>query len=285
MLLKTQSLIPVIRQILLNKATEAPFTGEYTDLDQPGSYLCRLCGLALFRANSKFHSGCGWPSFDQALPGTVLRLPDPDGRRTEIVCAQCQGHLGHVFEGEQFTRHNTRHCVNSLSLDHVDDNTVTQTEEAIFAGGCFWGIEYLFKKLPGVLKAESGYIGGDLDYPTYEQICTGRTGHYEAVRVLIDPSKINFEQLTQYFFEIHDPEQQNGQGPDLGPQYLSAIFYYDPAQAKTAQAVIEQLTAKGYHIATQVRPMRIFWPAEAYHQHYYDKTGKQPYCHRHIKKF
>lgn len=283
--LKTASLSPDILHIVQNKGTEYPFTGELNDEDRPGTYLCRQCGLALFRAQSKFHSGCGWPSFDAEIPGKVKRQPDADGRRTEILCARCAAHLGHVFQGEGHTSRNIRHCVNSMSLDFVTDLEVEDTEEALFAAGCFWGVEHYFKKLPGVLLTQVGYSAGSKNQPTYEDVCTGKTGHYEVIRVIYDINKTNFETVTKYFFEIHDPTQTNGQGPDLGQQYLSVIFYYDDTQKRIAEKLIQQLENKGYKIATRILPVHIFWRAENYHQDYYGKNGKQPYCHHYEKKF
>lgn len=285
MILKTASLPLDVFNIVCQKSTEKPFSGEYNDLTLTGTYLCRQCGLALFRSKTKFHSGCGWPSFDQEIQGTVKRKADPDGMRTEILCARCNAHLGHVFEGEGYTMVNTRHCVNSLSLDFVDDLTIEDTEEAIVAGGCFWGIEYYLKKLPGVFKVESGYTGGPKMTPSYEDVCRGNSGHFEAVRVLYDPSKLNYETLIKYFFEIHDPTQANGQGPDIGEQYMSAIFYYDESQKNIAVALSNQLKNLDYNIKTQILPVRLFWRAEDYHQNYYQKTGKEPYCHRYEKRF
>lgn len=285
MVLKTKSLIPEILQIIHDKGTEYAFSGEYNHLDQPGTYLCKQCGLALFRSQTKFHSGCGWPSFDEEIANAVKKQLDHDGLRTEIVCARCEAHLGHVFSGEGLTEKNIRHCVNSLSLDFVRDLTVLDTEEAILAGGCFWGIDYYFKKLPGILAIEVGYTGGHLNTPNYESICTGKTGHLEAVRVLYDINKLTYADIVKYFFEIHDPTQANGQGPDLGDQYLSAIFYYDANQEKTAENLITELKEKNYAVVTQLLPVTAFWPAEAYHQHYYEKTGKKPYCHQYTKRF
>lgn len=285
MILKTASLPPDVAEVIRDKATEYPFTGEYNDNDQPGTYLCRQCGLALFRADSKFHSGCGWPSFDQEIAHAVKRKSDADGRRTEILCVRCDAHLGHVFQGEGFTAKNTRHCVNSISMDFVADWNIEDTEEIIVAAGCFWGVEYYFKKLTGVLKVEVGYSGGARKNPSYENVCSGSTGHYEAVRVIYDPKKITCEALFKYFFEIHDPTQTDGQGPDLGQQYLSVIFYYDAAQKKIAESLIAKLEQNGYRIATQVLPVGVFWRAEDYHQDYYQKTKKQPYCHRYVKRF
>ncbi len=283
--IKTKSLPPAFLSIIQDKGTEPPFTGFYDDFDQAGTYLCRLCGLAAFRAESKFHSGCGWPSFDSEIPGTVKRLPDADGRRTEILCQRCGAHFGHVFSGEGFTDKNTRHCVNSASVDFVESLEVKDTEEAFFAAGCFWGVEYYFKKLPGVLKTEVGYQGGRRENPSYEQVCTGATGHLEAIRVVFDPSLVSYEKLAQYFFEIHDPTQKNGQGPDLGQQYHSAIFYYDDTQKNTAEMLIKTLEKKGYDIATTLLPVSTFWPAELYHQDYYTKNHKTPYCHTYTKRF
>ena len=226
-MIKTASLPEIILAVVQDKGTEKPFSGEYDQFGDAGTYLCRQCGLALFRSTTKFHSGCGWPSFDAEISGAVRRVPDTDGRRVEILCSRCTAHLGHVFHGEGFTTKNIRHCVNSLSLDFVPGLTVTDTEEAIYAAGCFWGVEYYFKQLPGVLKTQVGYSGGDKIHPSYNDICSGSTGHYEVLRVVYDPTVMNFKKLTQYFFEIHDATQHDGQGPDIGKQYKSAIFYYD----------------------------------------------------------
>lgn len=285
MLLKTASLTDVERAVIIDKATERPFSGKYDDFGDKGTYLCRQCGLALYRSNTKFHSGCGWASFDDQIPGAVKQEPDTDGRRIEILCTRCNAHLGHVFAGERFTQKNLRHCVNSLSLDFVPDLEVKDTEEAIFAAGCFWGVEHLFKKLPGVVLTEVGYSGGRIERPTYEDVCSRDTGHYEVIRVIYDTSKINFEKVAKYFFEIHDPTQKNGQGPDIGEQYLSVAFYYDAEQKKVLEALITELKAKKYDVVTKVLPVSVFWPAEKYHQDYYKKTGSQPYCHHYQKRF
>lgn len=177
-------LTPEERRVIVDKGTEAPFTGRYYDHREAGVYHCRQCGAPLYRSADKFDAGCGWPSFDDEIPGAVMRTPDADGRRTEITCAKCGAHLGHVFLNEGFTPKNTRHCVNSVSLlfepeakageQPAAGGEQTQkkegTETAIFAGGCFWGVEYLLSKMPGVLKVESGYTGGRTENPTYEQV-------------------------------------------------------------------------------------------------------------------
>jgi len=285
MTVKTASLPHDILNVVKDKGTERPFTGEYNDFGDAGTYLCRQCGLPLFYSQSKFHSGCGWPSFDDEIKNTVTRETDTDGRRTEILCARCHAHLGHVFTGEGLTAKNLRHCVNSLSLDFVPVADVKDTEEAIFAAGCFWGVEYYLQKLPGVLRTEVGYTGGHQSHPSYKEVCSGTTGHYEALRVLYDPTRLSYKDLVKYFFEIHDPQQKNGQGPDLGSQYHSAIFYYDDAQKKAALEVIAELEKMQYQLATQVLPVSVFWRAENYHQDYYTKMQKEPYCHRYEKKF
>jgi len=269
-------------QVIINKGTERAFTGAYTDTEEEGTYYCRWCNSPLYSSQSKFHSGCGWPSFDDEIPNAVLRYPDADGSRTEIVCATCQGHLGHVFTGERFTEKNTRHCVNSISLVFRQETPVA---EAVFAGGCFWGVEHLFEQKKGVYSAVSGYTGGTLADPTYQDVLTHTSGHLEAVKVYYNPLEVSYEELAKFFFEIHDPTQTDGQGPDIGNQYLSVVFYRSRIEFDTAVRLIEILEAKGLKIATTLRPAAIFYPAEEYHQDYYVRKGSQPYCHAWVKRF
>ena len=284
-----KELTPEEKRVIIDKGTERPFTGKYYDFKEKGTYVCKQCGAPLYRSEDKFDSGCGWPSFDDEIPGAVKRSVDADGRRTEITCANCGAHLGHVFTGEGLTDKNIRHCVNSISMDFIPAKSVKEAEqktaEAIFAGGCFWGVEHMMQKQPGVISVVSGYIGGTVDNPTYEQVCTKKTGHAEAVKVTYDPSKVSYETLAKLFFEIHDPTQDNGQGPDLGPQYRSGIYYLNPEQKAVAEKLIGQLKAKGYKVVTEVTPATKFWPAETYHQDYYDRKGTQPYCHAYTKRF
>ncbi len=267
------------QHVILHKGTEKPFSGKYNNYNIEGIYCCKQCGALLYLSTDKFDSGCGWPSFDDEIEGAVKRLPDADGRRTEILCAKCNGHLGHVFTGEHFTPKNTRHCVNSISLDFIP------TQTAVFAGGCFWGVEHLMQQLPGVLLVESGYMGGTKQNPTYQEVCQKNTGHAEVVRVIFDPTKTDYTAVTKRFFEIHDPEQLNRQGPDVGEQYRSEIFYTTEEQKAIALQLISTLKEKGYKIVTKVTPAATFWKAENYHQDYYVKKGTQPYCHGYVKRF
>lgn len=281
---KLNPLTPEEKRVLLQKGTERPFSGEYWNSFQDGWYACRQCDSLLYESNNKFQSECGWPSFDDELPDAVKRQPDADGFRTEILCANCGGHLGHVFLGEQLTPKNTRHCVNSISLKFIPREKL---ETAVFAGGCFWGVEHYFNDLPGVRLTRVGYTGGTVDHPTYEQVCTGLTGHAEAIEIVFDPQKVNYEELARRFFEIHDPTQKNRQGPDIGLQYRSAAFYQSEEQKKTIQTLLGELKERGYQPVTQLidGANLKFWPAEQYHQDYYKKTGKTPYCHVYLPRF
>lgn len=265
------------RAVLLDASTEPPFAGKYWDFWQKGVYLCRQCGNALYSSGAKFKSECGWPSFDAGIPDAVERRPDRDGLRNEIVCANCKGHLGHVFEGEGYTEKNTRHCVNSLSIEFRPSG------QALFAGGCFWGVEDYFSSRSDVFAAISGYAGGDTENPTYHQVCEGDTGHAESVLIEYDPAAVSYRDLARSFFEIHDATQLNYQGPDRGTQYRSVIFYFDQEQRETALELVDYLKGLGKKVVTEVVPVINFYQAEDYHQHYFTKNpaGRQSSCHRH----
>jgi methionine-S-sulfoxide reductase len=156
---------------------------------------------------------------------------------------------------------------------------------AYFAGGCFWGVEHFLEQMDGVLRVESGYMGGELDDPSYEDVLTHTSGHLETVRVWFDPAKVTYEAVAKRFFEIHDPTQADGQGPDIGPQYISAVFVTGDAQREATESLIGRLRDRGYDVATQVRPAAKFWIAEEYHQNYYVVHQKQPYCHSPVDRF
>lgn len=159
------------------------------------------------------------------------------------------------------------------------------TKNAYFAGGCFWGVEYHFEKQKGVKDVISGYMGGMIKDPNYYQVSNGNTGHLESVKVVYDPNIISYEKLTKLFFEIHDMEQKDGQGPDIGSQYLSAVFYNDIKEKNITKKLINILTNKGYNVATSLYKAHDFFDAESFHQDYYQRKGGVPYCHSYKKIF
>ncbi|MBL56433.1 MAG: methionine sulfoxide reductase [Flavobacteriales bacterium] len=271
-------------RVIIHKGTEYPFTGEYNTFKDQGVFHCKQCNTPLFSSKDKFNSGSGWPSFDDIIGNNVSEIPDSDGSRTEIVCATCGGHLGHVFRGEGFTDKNTRHCVNSISLQ-FESSDQSPRDTAVFASGCFWGTEYHLQRLEGVIDTKPGYIGGHVKNPSYQQVCSGNTGHAEAVRVIFNPNIVTYEEIAKLYFETHDPTQIDRQGPDIGTQYRSEIFYSNDMQKKIANDLIKKLEAKGLKVATKLTVASTFWVAEDYHQDYYIKTGKQPYCHKYTKRF
>ncbi|RJP73502.1 MAG: bifunctional methionine sulfoxide reductase B/A protein [Candidatus Zixiibacteriota bacterium] len=291
--MKYNPLTPEEERVIIHKGTERPFTGEYTEHQEAGTYLCKRCDAPLYRSQDKFESHCGWPSFDDEIPGAVRRVPDADGQRTEIICANCGAHLGHVFTGEGFTARDVRHCVNSISMKFIPaaEESVkpasgpAEAQKAYFAGGCFWGVEYYLQQIPGVLSTAVGYMGGHQENPTYKQVCSGKTGHAETMEVVYDSSVTDYETLARQFFEIHDPTQVNRQGPDVGEQYRSAVFTVDAEQERIARKLVGILKEKGYKVATEIAPAGKFWEAEEYHQDYYLNNGHTPYCHGYTKRF
>ena len=158
-------------------------------------------------------------------------------------------------------------------------------KNAYFAAGCFWGVEYHFEKLKGVLSAISGYMGGHTLNPSYQEVCTGQSGHLEVVKIEYDESIVSYETLLKLFFEIHDFTQVNGQGPDIGSQYLSAVFYENDSEKQECEKIVEELKTKGYKVATSLYEMVPFYEAEDYHQDYYERHQKVPYCHSYKKIF
>ncbi|HYE02376.1 MAG TPA: bifunctional methionine sulfoxide reductase B/A protein [Phycisphaerales bacterium] len=278
-------------RVLLRKGTEPAFCGNLVDNKKQGVYLCRLCGLPLFASDSKFDSGTGWPSFFRPFDPAHVRTQRDSSHgmaRTEILCARCDGHLGHVFDDAPGTPTGLRYCLNSASLTFHEDaaplpeaSRPVKTETAYFAGGCFWGVEDHLAQVPGVIDAASGYMGGRTPNPTYKEVCGKGTGHAETVRVLYDPARVSYAQLLEWFFRIHDPTQLNRQGPDVGDQYRSAIFAVGPAQLRAAQDFIKRQQEssprfKDRRIVTQVLPAEqagTFYLAEDYHQDYHAKHG------------
>jgi peptide methionine sulfoxide reductase msrA/msrB len=284
-------LSPEAYHVLREQGTEMPFTGKYYKSAETGVFHCAACGSPLFTSDTKYDSGTGWPSFWQPVsPEAVSTRTDNSlGRaRTEVLCGKCGSHLGHVFEdGPKPT--GLRYCINSVSLDlqqtEVGDASKTataaatakQTAVATFAAGCFWGVEAKFREVKGILDATVGYTGGRTEKPTYEQVCTDKTGHAEAVRVEYDPTVVTYDQLLEVFWQLHDPTTLNRQGPDAGTQYRSVIFYHTEDQRKAALASKERLAKSGKYggrpIVTEIVPAAEFTGAEEYHQRYFEKHG------------
>jgi len=276
--MKLKKLSPEERYVIEDRGTEAPFSGKYEDHYKSGLYTCKRCGAPLYKSDSKFDAHCGWPSFDQALPKAIKRLPDPDGMRTEIRCANCDAHLGHVFEGEHLTKKNVRYCVNSISMDFIPEEEIKK-ESIVLGGGCFWCTEAVFKMVPGVLGAEPGYAGGIKKDPTYEEVCSGDTGHAEVVKVDFLAEIVKLDRILDIFFSMHDPTSLNRQGNDEGTQYRSIILYSDEKQKNAVERHIKNI-AKDYEkpIVTELKKLEIFYPAEDYHKDYFKKNPAQPYC-------
>ncbi|MEI6055497.1 MAG: bifunctional methionine sulfoxide reductase B/A protein [Lentisphaerota bacterium] len=262
-------------RVIISKGTERPFSGQYYSLKDDGTYVCKQCGAELFKSDDKFSSNCGWPSFDDQIPGSVKFLPDADGQRTEIQCAKCGGHLGHIFYGEGLTQKNARYCVNSVSIDFKKHEERT----IVLGGGCFWCIEAVFQNMPGVIKVASGYAGGTVKDPSYEEVCEGETGHAEVIKVQYNPDKVSLSEILELFFLVHDPTTLNRQGADSGTQYRSIIIYNDPADKKLIDDYLSKI--KGSYsepIVTEVKTYTDFYEAEDYHKNYYNTHKTQPYC-------
>ena len=288
-------------RIVRKAGTERAFTGALLETKAEGIYSCVACGLPLFASDTKFKSNTGWPSFFQPISsGNVEERSDNTlgVSRTEVLCRRCDGHLGHVFtDGPRPT--GLRYCLNSESLAFTSTNdlrmlaepTTTAPDEAlatdasalatvVFAGGCFWCVEAVFEELEGVIEAVSGYAGGTKATANYQAVCTGKTGHAEAVQIRYDTSKITYENLLNVHFATHDPTQLNRQGNDVGPQYRSAIFYANDQEKTIAEASIKGLTDQMVFrraIVTTLEPLTEFFPAETYHQNYVCNNPNQGY--------
>lgn len=287
-----QRLTPEQFRIMRGKGTERAFCGGLLNNKEQGMYLCVGCDLPLFESGAKFESRTGWPSFFQpAAPENVREIPDYSHGmvRTEINCARCDSHLGHLFDdGPRPT--GLRFCLNSESLkfvptpelkNHAEDvPEQSNIAEMVIAGGCFWCVEAVFRELDGVLDVISGYAGGDAETANYQAVCSGDTGHAEAVKIIYDRRRISYEKLLEVHFNTHDPTTLNRQGADTGTQYRSAIFYANDREREIAEAFIADLNeSKAFKqpIVTTLEPLTRFFPAEAYHQNYVCRNPMQGY--------
>ena len=273
--------------------TEKAFDNEYWDEKHPGIYVDANTGEPLFSSLDKYDSGSGWPSFTKPIDKAKIEEVEDTSlgmKRTEVRTEA--SHLGHVFDDGPKDKGGQRFCINSAALKFVPYENLEAEgygkykklfpyEEAVLAGGCFWGVEHLLEEQEGVVAAVSGYSGGDVENPTYKQVSSGKTGHAEAVYVVFDPKVMSYKELLDIFWRLHDPTQENRQGPDVGTQYRSAIFYMNPEQKKIAEQSKKEFDAKKVFdkpAVTEIVKFKKFWPAEDYHQNYVDNNPNYV-CH------
>ena len=288
-----KKLTPLQYEVTQNDGTEPAFKNEYWNNHEPGIYVDVVSGEVLFSSLDKFDSGTGWPSFTRPLePGNVVTKSDRKFFmvRTEVRSKTADSHLGHVFEdGPEPT--GLRYCMNSASMRFIPVARLeaegygkyaslfkpVTTEKATLAGGCFWGVEELIRKQPGVIKTVVGYTGGNVKNATYKN----HEGHAEAIEITFDPTKTSYEKLLEFFFKLHDPTTLNRQGNDVGTSYRSAIFVHSDEQRKIAERVKAKVDKSGAWkrpVVTEITKAGDFWVAEDYHQDYLQKNPNGYTC-------
>jgi peptide methionine sulfoxide reductase msrA/msrB len=282
------------------EGTERPFENPYWNNKADGIYVDVVSGEPLFSSIHKYDSGTGWPSFDRPLEKNNLHTKE-DRRlgvpRTEVRSSQADSHLGHVFDDGPEETTGLRYCINSAALRFIPVKELKAQgyerylfafakkqgwEIATLAGGCFWGMEDLIKKIPGVIETQVGYTGGQLAHATYDKVKTGKTGHAEAVQILFDPKITDYEKILLEFFRMHDPTLRDQQGNDIGSQYRSAIFYADQKQKEMAEKIkarVDRSGKWGKPVVTEIVPVSDFWRAEDFHQKYLERIPDGYTCH------
>lgn len=309
-----KKLTPLQYQVTQKQGTEAPFRNEYWDNHEAGIYVDVVSGEPLFSSLDKFDSGTGWPSFTRPLDKTNIELERDSSHgmvRTEVRSKHGESHLGHLFDDGPAPT-GQRYCMNSASMRFIPVSKLAaegygqylslfgavapspspaakpsakvevHEEKAILAGGCFWGMQEILRKIPGVISSRVGYSGGNAAAPSYQMVTTGLTGHAESIEVTFDPTKLSYEQLLHYFFRMHDPTTLNQQHNDVGTQYRSAIFYLNDQQKETAEKVKDEVNRSGKWkapVVTEITHAKEFYPAEGYHQDYLQKNPGGYTCH------
>jgi peptide methionine sulfoxide reductase msrA/msrB len=312
-------LTPLQYKVTMEDGTEPPFQNKYWNNKQPGIYVDVISGEPLFCSLDKYESGTGWPSFTKPLePDNLILREDRNlsAVRTEVRSSRSDAHLGHVFDDGPAPT-GQRYCVNSAALIFIPVEELAQrgygeylvlfgestgednpgheanpssastdesssSEVAVFGAGCFWGVEEILRKIPGVNRITVGYSGGVTTNPTYEQVSSKTSGHAEVVQIEFDSAKVTYEELLDYFFRLHDPTTMNRQGNDVGTQYRSVIFYQNEEQKKLAEKKKAEVDRSGKWtdpVVTEIVAAKPFYSAEEYHQDYLQKNPGGYSCH------